>query len=238
MATALISTLGSWEAENVSVAQVESALSGLRRHEERAAVRTGVLSLVCVTPAGDSVEQTLSTIEGLGARQPARTLLIVTKDDESAAGIDASASVQVAEVGERAVCYELVILEVRGKARYHLDSIIRPLTLSDLPVAIWTPTDLVGLGDPVLGVGNRMLVDSRAVPDPEHALPHIAKLLRHIPITDLSWVRLAPWRNLLAGLFQGQVNRLRRGGIGHLQRDPHHVLTGGHFGPAQDEIHG
>ena len=36
----------SWEADDVTVGQVEAALSELRRHEQRAAVRTSVLTLV------------------------------------------------------------------------------------------------------------------------------------------------------------------------------------------------
>jgi glucose-6-phosphate dehydrogenase assembly protein OpcA len=224
VASTLISTLGSWEADQVTLAQVDSALSGLRRHEERAAVRTGVLSLVCVVPArGGGPELVLDTVEGLGARHPARTLVIVT-EEEGTPGIDASATVRVVEVGEREVCYEVVVLRVRGPARFHLDAIIRPLTLPDLPVVIWTPTELAALGDPMLGAGNRMLIDTRAVTDPGRALPHAAKLLRHIPITDLSWVRLAPWRNLLAGLFQGSVNRPYLSAIDG-------VSVSGHFAP-------
>ena len=41
-------TLGTWQADSVTVGQVDAALSDLRRHEERAAVRTSVLTLVVV----------------------------------------------------------------------------------------------------------------------------------------------------------------------------------------------
>jgi glucose-6-phosphate dehydrogenase assembly protein OpcA len=64
-------------------------------------------------------------------------------------------------------------------------------------------------------VADRIVVDSRAVagagtaPGGEtHAvLPSIAALARRLPVADLSWTRLAPWRSLLAGLFEGSQYR-------------------------------
>ena len=38
-------------------------------------------------------------------------------------------------------------------------------------------------------------------------LARAAVLARRLPVTDLSWIRMAPWRSLLAGLFEGSVNR-------------------------------
>lgn len=208
MAQAVISTLGSWQRDNTTVDDVDQALSGLRRHEPRAAIRTAVLTLVCVVPAQSPADQALQTLSDLGARHPARTVLVVTEDDDAhPPGIDARASVNVVDIAGGAVCYEEVVLRVRGAARHHLDAVIRPLSLPDLPVVIWTPVQIPAPGDPILGVGDRMLVDSRAVAQPERAIREIANLIRKLPVADLSWVRLAPWRHQLAGLFQGAVNR-------------------------------
>ncbi len=76
----------------------------------------------------------------------------------------------------------------------------------------------------MLEVGDRMLVDSRTAADPEHALHHVAKLMRRLPVTDLSWIRLAPWRNHLAGLFDDEANRPFLGGV-------EVVEVAGHFAP-------
>ena len=225
----------------MTVDQVEAALSQLRCHEARAAVRSGVLTLVCVAPDeagehGSTPDQALAAVDGLGARHPARTVLIIPSGDDGpgsnggGSGIDASASVHVAQVGERGVCYEKVVLHVRGKARFHLDSLIRPLTLSDLPVVIWTPIHLPAAGDPIVDVADRMLVDTRAAASGEAVLPDVGRLLRRLPVTDLSWVRLAPWRQLLAGLFQGKVNRPFLAGVDQVEvagrAAPRHLLAG------------
>jgi glucose-6-phosphate dehydrogenase assembly protein OpcA len=226
VANPLITTLGSWSADAVSVAEVERALSDLRRHEQQAAVRTGVLTLGCVVPDQATADQALATIHELGPRRPARTLVVITDDGDGEQRIDATASVQVVEIDSRAVCHELVVLRVRGPARFHVDSIIRPLTLPDLPVFIWMPVQVPTLGDPMLGICDRLLVDTRAVTSPERALAQVVKLLRLVPVTDLSWLRLAPWRQQLSGLFQGQVNEPFLKGVDH-------VHVAGHFAPSR-----
>lgn len=227
----MITTLGSWEADHVGVDDVERALSMIRRHQKQAAVRASVLTLVCVIPALSRPDQALETLSQLGARHPARTLVIITEEgDDSAPAIHAWAAVQVVEVDGRSVCYEEVVLRVHGPARHHLDSIIRPLSLPDLTVVIWTPTYVPALGDPLLGAADRMLVDSQAAARPEQALRQVAKVVRQLPVTDLSWVRLAPWRSQLAGLFHRGGNRPFLGGVDHLEVNgsfaARHLLAG------------
>src|SRR5207248_7087146 len=84
--------------------------------------------------------------------------------------------------------------------------------------------------DPLLAVSDRIVVDSRAVAgavSPAQALnvlPRIAALARRLPVTDLSWTRLAPWRSLLAGLFEGPVYR-------PFLREIEKVEVSGNYGP-------
>ena len=69
-----MNTIGTWQADSVSAGQVEAALSDLRRHEERAAVRTSVLTLVIVVSSVDEAQEHLDVVRHLGARHPSRTL--------------------------------------------------------------------------------------------------------------------------------------------------------------------
>src|SRR6266550_1865215 len=91
--TAPINTLGSWEGDGVTVAQIADALSELRRHEQRAAVRTSVLTLVTVVRDPEIVDVTIDTVRELGARHPSRTLVLVVADTDDDPGIDAIVSV-------------------------------------------------------------------------------------------------------------------------------------------------
>jgi glucose-6-phosphate dehydrogenase assembly protein OpcA len=238
---ASLATIGSWEADGVTVANVEAAMSDLRRHEQRAAVRASVLTLVAVVgdePAADAV---LEVVYDLGARHPSRTIVLVVEDnDDAGEGLDAAASVHVVEREGRAVCFEDVVLRVRGRARHHLDSVVEPFALPDLPLVLWLPDRLPYPGDPLLAVADRIVVDSRAVAGAgvlpadtakpagdvpvTTVLPRISALARRLPVTDLSWTRLAPWRSLLAGLFEGTVYR-------PFLREIEEVEVAGNYGP-------
>jgi glucose-6-phosphate dehydrogenase assembly protein OpcA len=245
--TSGITTVGTWESEQVTVGQVEVALSALRRHERRAAVRTSVLTLVAVVDEPGQADAVLAIVSELGARHPSRTVVLVVGDADppapggehagqgesspagqapppQAEGMDASASVHVVQRERSAVCFEDVVLRVRGRARFHLDSVVEPFTLPDLPVVVWLPSRLPALGDPLLAAADRIVIDSRAIPERVDLLGKIAVLARRLPVTDLSWIRLAPWRTLLAGLFEGGICRPFLRGV---QR----VEVHGNYGP-------
>jgi glucose-6-phosphate dehydrogenase assembly protein OpcA len=218
-------TIGTWQAECVTVGQVEGALSDLRRHEERAAVRTSVLTLVVVVGREEEAQWTLDVVRQLGARHPSRTLVLVLDgDDTKESGVDASVSVYAIERGGRAVAVEEVTIEVRGPARHHLDSLVLPFALPDQPVAVWLPTSLPGRGDPLLEAADRVIVDTRVVGYQSDALSRLSSLTHRLAVTDLSWSRLKPWRNLLASLFEGHIYR-------PFLRDVHQLEVTGHAGP-------
>lgn len=223
----LVTTIGSWEADGVTVGRVEEAVLDLRRNERRAAVRTSVLTLVAVVGHREEADIALSTIHDLGPRHPSRSLVIILDDREDVddSTVDASASVHVIEKDARAVCFEEVVLTVRGRARHHLDSVVEPFTLPDVPLVVWLPASLPSAGDPLMAAADRVVVDSRAVKGQEEVLLQSARLAKRLPVADLSWIRLRPWRTLLAGLFQGPVYRPF---LDHVER----VEVAGKFGPS------
>ena len=225
MSSVSFTTLSTWQADSVTAAQVEAAMSDLRRHEERAAVRTSVLTLVVVVGSTDEANETLDVVRHLGARHPSRTLVLVVADDDSGSSrLDASVAVCAIDRGGRPVAVEEMVLECRGPARYHLDSLVLPFTVPDLPVAVWLPTNLPSRGDPLLEAADRVVVDTRVVGYKPDALSRLHSLTHRVAVTDLSWSRLRPWRNLLAGLFEGHVYR-------PFLRDVHHLEVTGHAGP-------
>jgi len=220
-----LTTIGSWQEESVDANTVEDALGTLRHHEERLAVRTSVMTLVVVVGDDDEAQQTLDVIRHLGNRHPSRTLvLVLDSDEEQDTRLDASVTVCTVQREGRPVAVEEVVLEVKGRARHHLDSLIRPFTLPELPVAVWLPRILVSRGDPLLGTADRVIVDTRVVGWRSDALARLSTLTRRIPVTDLSWSRLKPWRNLLASLFEGRLYR-------PFLRDVHSLEVTGHAGP-------
>jgi len=233
MTPASITTLGSWEGENVTLGRVETELSNLRRHEERAAVRTSVLTLVAVVRSEAEADVARTIIHDLGARHPSRTLVLVAGESESGPdnAIDAAVWVYALERDERAVCFEEVVLRVHGKGRFHLDSVVEPFALPDVPLVVWLPAGLPSAGDPLMAAANRVVVDSRAVAEAGgDVLTRSATLARRLPVADLSWMRLALWRGVLAGLFQGAVYRPFLDGVDRVEvagnRGPRSLLGG------------
>jgi glucose-6-phosphate dehydrogenase assembly protein OpcA len=225
MSSVSFTTIATWQADSVTAAQVDAALCDLRRNEERAAVRTSVLTLVIVVGSNAEAQESLDVVRHLGARHPSRTLVLVLDDDErSESRLDASVAVCAIDRGGRAVAVEEVVIECRGPARYHLDSLVFPFSLPDLPVAVWLPTSLPGRGDPLLETADRVVVDTRVVGYQPDALSRLYSLSRRVAVTDLSWSRLKPWRNLFGGLFEGHIYR-------PFLRDVHHLEVTGHAGP-------
>lgn len=222
-ASPVISTVASWEGEGVTLGQVEAALGRLRRDEQRAAVRTAVLTFVVVIDDRDQAPEILEVVRDLGGRHPSRTVVLVLDDDDDGKGIDAEASLHAAVHDGRSICFEDLVLSVRGAVRWHLDSLVEPFTLPDLPVAVWSPFRLPSIGDPLLAAADRILIDSRFVPATEDYFRRVAGLARRFPIADLSWIRLAPWRSLLASLFDGACATYASG--------VHRAEVAGHFGP-------
>ncbi|MDQ3757750.1 MAG: glucose-6-phosphate dehydrogenase assembly protein OpcA [Actinomycetota bacterium] len=195
--------LCSWQGEGVGVGDVLDALERLRRGQQRTATRTSVVSLVVVATDEDEARRACDADRLLGGRHPGRTITVRCMGEaEDGPRIDADVVLE----GAGDVWWEEVQLRVAGPVTSHLDSLIEPLVLADLPTALWFAGRLPEWDDPLLRTADAVLVDSKEAPqDSSFAL--IEQLLRHHPVVDLSWVRLRPWRVLLAGLFEGSTYR-------------------------------
>lgn len=228
-----------WVGTDVTVGQVESALSELRRRGRGAAVRASVLTLVIVVEDQAEAEAALSVVHELGGRHPSRTIVLVVGPHEvrgpgglaapsrrgGPSGRDAVVRVHAVKTADRNVFFEEMVITIRGQGRHHLNSIVGPLALPDVRMVAWLPSRLPAPGDPLMATTDRVVVDSRAVA--EHhgdVLARSAVLVRQLPVTDLSWVRMTPWRSLLASLFDGDITRSFLGGVTGVE-------VAGNFGP-------
>jgi glucose-6-phosphate dehydrogenase assembly protein OpcA len=112
--------------------------------------------------------------------------------------------------GER-VCYEEVVLTVRGEAATHLAGVVAPLLIHDLPTHIWWPGDPPfhdGVFEQIVDLGDRVLVDSSDFGDLLAGLRRLGTLRRRSGIGDLSWERLSWWQERTAQFFDAP--RFRR----------------------------
>jgi glucose-6-phosphate dehydrogenase assembly protein OpcA len=195
-----------WDARGIRVSDVVNALTELRHQStEAAAARTAVMTLVAVSAGDEHAYATTRALRALGGQHPAR-IVVVRADPDRVAALDGRATLYAVDVDGHQLNFEEVTLMVGGQAAFHLDSVIEPFTLSDLPVAVWYVGSVPDPRDPLLAVATAVLVDSRDAAG-SGQLRELLELARRRTVVDLSWIRLGPWRELAAGLFDSPALR-------------------------------
>jgi glucose-6-phosphate dehydrogenase assembly protein OpcA len=190
--------LNRWYGTDVRLGTVVDTMAQMRRSVARTASRTWVMTLVAVTTTDDEVYQATQVLRALGSHHPARLVVVQAQPEApGTAAIDASVTIYGAEVDGHPLSFDEIGLWVRGEAAHHLDSIVEPFTLSDLPVVVWYPASLPSVSEPLLGKASSVLVDTRDA----HDVAGLIALAGRRAVVDLSWMRLRPWREMVATLF-------------------------------------
>ncbi|MDQ3680536.1 MAG: glucose-6-phosphate dehydrogenase assembly protein OpcA [Actinomycetota bacterium] len=228
--TARPGELGHWQGQDVRVSQVLEALAGLRHGERRTATRTSVVNLVMVAEDENDAERACSAMQRLETGHPGRTVVLVRDEAAPEPGLDAE--VRLHGAGGHGVWSEEVRLLVRGELGSHLYSLVEPLTLPDVPVAVWFLALLPHPSDPVLAAADTVIVDTRDAADDRDAdaLLRLTALADDHQVMDLSWIRLQPWRELLGNLFEIGPFRPFLGGVRAVAIEgkpgPRHLMAG------------
>ena len=203
MATALTVD---WTGENVTIGEIERELARLRDESSvgmsQPNLRTSVMTHIAwVPPEWQHVAE--ETLAGMAERHPSRTLLLVPHpelEDE----LDALVSVRCFPFGDRAICGEVVDLSLRGSRAAAPASIVLPLLISDLPVFCrWRgrPEWDSPAFQQLVGVTDRLVVDSTEWPDVPADYADLARLFDRVAVSDIAWDRTERWRGLLASLW-------------------------------------
>jgi glucose-6-phosphate dehydrogenase assembly protein OpcA len=189
-----------WDARGVRLSDVVSALADLRHQSlGRTPIRTAVMTLVAVIPNDDQAYAASRALRALGRHHPARIVLL-RPDPDQVATLDGRAALFATDEDGPRVYFEEVTLLVGGQASNHLDSVVEPFTLADLPVPVWYAGDVPDPSDPLLSVATALIVDSRDAAG-SGRMRSLLEIARRRTVVDLSWIRLRPWRELLADLF-------------------------------------
>lgn len=213
----------------------------------QAVTRALTLNLVARVRDRETGDRVSDVVQRLTASHPNRAVLAVVRPDEAEAHLDAyvQANCLLAGPGVPQVCGEQITIEARGGATAQMASLVLPLLVPDLPVALWLP-GAGPFGDPLLGrlrgVIDRLIVDSREFAAPARELAAMGAFeraahegeesgFRHPALSDLSWAALTPWRELTAQFFDTRplLPHLRR--IDHVTID--YVPAGEGFNPNQ-----
>ena len=222
-----------WVGHASSVAEIERELGRIWRLPPSLASREGpggrtiagrtsVLNLVVVARTSELGERAAATLRMGTGRHPSRTLILVPTDPDGPAWLraDVKAYCMTPRADAPETCAEHVYVTAGGDTGRHLEAIVAPLLVHDLPVTVWWP------GDPPFGTtptAALMATADRLVVDGAHwsgdgleRLRALAALARpSLPISDFALMRQARWREAVASVFdraelQPYLRSLRR----------------------------
>jgi glucose-6-phosphate dehydrogenase assembly protein OpcA len=174
----------------------------------RVRMRTSVLTLVVIAPRPEISERALAAIGHLAQRHPSRAIVVSPGDFDGPSTTDAHiyAECRLSDRSGAEICTEQILVKTGGELSQHLSRVVTPLLIHDLPVVLWWPDD-PPFGSrqfrEVVGTADRLLVDSGTFHEDGGArLAGLAAVVAEgVAVTDIGWLRLSLWRELLAGMF-------------------------------------
>jgi glucose-6-phosphate dehydrogenase assembly protein OpcA len=203
-------TIAEIEKELVRIWAVPKLTAVVGGVEERnVAARTSVLNLVVVARREEIGEHAAAVIQQLTGRHPSRTLIITSADPEGRSWLDASirAFCVLPRADAAEVCAEQILIKAGGAAGRHLEAIVAPLLIHDLPVTIWWPGEppfQSGAARDILAMGDRLVVDGSSWTGEGLArLRQLAEAMDRdrLAVSDFALVRQSRWREAIASVF-------------------------------------
>jgi len=194
-----------WSERDTSPSKIEEALRELlkeRRAKGEAYAPARVLNLIVIADR-EWRGEVLNRLEKVGRYHASRT--IVCTVEEGRTEIDAWVAMEAEEedivAGKLAIAREEVVVEVGTKHLEHLDRIVDPLVVTDLPTLVWSPHGHPEAVDSLLGLAQIVLLDSVTEADAKAAVARAADLTERAYVVDLAWLRSTPWRERVAASF-------------------------------------
>jgi len=200
--------------------------------ESHVAARTSVLNLVVIVRRPEVGMRVASTISELTGRHPSRTLIVSAADPDGPSWLDAQIQAFCVVPREDAAetCAEMIYLTAGGEAGRHLQSLVAPLLVHDLPVTVWVPGEPL-FGTPaaldILDMSDRLVVDgSRWNGNGLSKLAELAIVATgRIAVSDFALMRQSRWREAIAATFDVPqftpfLRSIRRIAVTYATHDP------------------
>ena len=175
----------------------------------QAAARTSVLTLVIYASVEAEARRGLETVRALTGRHPSRSVILAPQaPNQDGKALEAFIDTHSEGVGGSMSYGEEIVLRATTSASEYLAGAILPLILSGLPAFLWwqgEPPWRAPLFEATIDGFDRLLVDTCEMGRPDQALVALDDVVRRkkasTAITDFSFARLNPWRELAAQFF-------------------------------------
>jgi glucose-6-phosphate dehydrogenase assembly protein OpcA len=177
--------------------------------DRQVGARTSVMNLVVVARRPEIGERCAAIIHDLTGRHPSRTLIVLPADPDGPSWLDAiiQAHCVVASETAPATCAETIYLTCGGESGRHLEAVVAPLLIHDLPVTLWWPDEPPPEGHVAANtfeVCDRLVVDGSTWRG--SGLPQLVRMASvqdrgSIAISDFALVRQSRWREAIASVF-------------------------------------
>lgn len=223
-----------WDAEALDPGRINSELSALWQHVAGAGptvpipgheapasqvggfLRANTLNLIAFAEDAQIADMITGTIAQLRDFLPSRTIIFIMDPERTRQDLW-HVEVQLLEGDnthkETMVLFETITITTNPSMSEHLKSVVSALVVSELPNFLWWPSgsfmsnkvflDLVVLAD-------RLIVDTARLGLDTNAFIQMRKLLtveNTFSITDITWGRIQPWRQLIAQFFDPVESR-------------------------------
>lgn len=167
----------------------------VKLRDEGGAVTLGRVLTLIIRVGEDDLEESVQAANDASREHPCRVIVVSPAGDRDA-GSRLDAEIRV---GGDAGASEVILLRPSGPMVDHVDTLVTPLILPDVPIVVWWPVDApeVPSTDLLGSMAHRRVTDSTKDADGEAMLRRLAA--HHEPgDTDLAWARVTLWRGLIA----------------------------------------
>lgn len=192
-----------WSASDTTPDEIDDALRGLlhRLHAANPALAPArVLNLVVVVDR-DAKDEITGRLANVGRYHASRTVLCSVEPDRDTLDARAIMAYEEPQDGALGIIRERVEIDLGPEHVEHLDTIIDPVVVSELPTVLWCPHGHDHAVDALLGLVDVILVDSDERSRPQDALARVSELQKSAYVVDLAWLRTTPWRERIAASF-------------------------------------
>ncbi len=177
-------------------------------------LRACAMTVIVLADDNDAAAATIAQTLGQVMQEHPHRAIIVRVRAGAEPGLDCHVTAQCWRPfgRQQQICCEQVEMAAAEASLPDAEPVLLAITAPDLPVAVWCRSprlsDLASLAR-LYARADRLIVDSRDVPDPREALTALARVAvaTRGRLADLAWTSVTRWREIVAEIFEDPARR-------------------------------